>query len=38
MPKLTKVRWAAIEQDATKLDPLESIAVSREYLRTTFDY
>jgi len=38
MPKLTKVRWAAIEQDATKIDPLESIAVSREYLKTTFGY
>lgn len=38
MPKLTKVRWAAIEQDTTKIDPLDSIAVSREYLRTTFGY
>jgi sugar phosphate isomerase/epimerase len=38
MPKLTKVRWAAIEQDATKIEPLESIAVSREYLKTTFGY
>ncbi len=38
LPKLTRVRWAAIEQDATKLEPLESIAVSREYLRTTFGY
>jgi len=38
MPKLTKVRWAAIEQDATKIDPLESIAISRKYLQTNFGY
>jgi sugar phosphate isomerase/epimerase len=38
MPKLKRVRWAAIEQDATTIDPLESIAVSRRYLQTTFGY
>jgi sugar phosphate isomerase/epimerase len=38
MPKLGQVRWAAIEQDATTIDPLESVAISRRYLQTNFGY
>jgi sugar phosphate isomerase/epimerase len=38
LPSLTKVSWAMIEQDSTKLDPLESIAISRANLKNKFGY
>lgn len=38
LPELKNVTWNAIEQDSTKIDPLESIAISREYLKKTFNY
>jgi sugar phosphate isomerase/epimerase len=38
LPDLTGVRWVMIEQDATKLDPMESATLSRAYLRETFGY
>jgi sugar phosphate isomerase/epimerase len=38
LPELTRCRWNCIEQDSTKLDPLESIAISRRYLIDTFGY
>ena len=38
LPALKKVSWAMIEQDSTKLDPLESIAISRANLRNKFGY
>ena len=38
LPQLTKVRWVMIEQDSTKIEPLDSARISREYLRKTFGY
>lgn len=38
LPELKKVRWVMIEQDRTKLDPMDSCRLSREYLRSTFAY
>lgn len=38
LPELTKVRWVMIEQDATKIDPMDSATISRAYLRETFGY
>jgi len=38
LPGLSGVRWVSLEQDATKLDPLESIAISRSYFKDTFRY
>lgn len=38
LPTMTKVRWAIIEQDSSRLDPRESVAVSRRYLRNVFGY
>jgi sugar phosphate isomerase/epimerase len=35
---MSRVRWAMIEQDKTALDPVESVALSRAYLRDTFAY
>jgi len=36
--EMKKVRWAMIEQDSSKLDPCESVAISRRYLKQTFNY
>jgi len=36
LPELPNVRWAMIEQDTTRIDPLESVAVSRRNLREKF--
>ena len=38
LPDLPGVRWVMVEQDTTKNDPRESIAISRRYLRETFGY
>lgn len=38
LPDLPRIRWIMVEQDKTTLDPLESLAVSRRYLRDTFGY
>ncbi len=38
MPKLTRCRWAMIEQDSTAIDPRDSVRISRAYLRDTFGY
>jgi len=38
LPELTNARWVMIEQDTTKIDPMDSCRISREYLRDTFDY
>ena len=38
LPDLPRIRWVMAEQDKTTLDPLESLAVSRRYLRDTFGY
>jgi len=38
LPGLPRIRWVMVEQDKTMLDPLESLAVSRRYLRDTFGY
>lgn len=38
LPSLDKVRWVMIEQDSTKIDPLQSVALSRKYLSDTFGY
>ena len=38
LPDLPRIRWVMAEQDKTTLDPLESLAVSRRYLRETFGY
>ena len=38
LPDLPRIRWVMVEQDKTTLDPLESLAVSRRYLRDTFGY
>lgn len=36
VPQLPGARWIVLEQDDTKLDPLDSIRISRENLRTKF--
>ena len=38
LPDLPGVRWVMVEQDTTRNDPSESIAISRRYLRDTFGY
>ena len=38
LPSLPRIRWVMVEQDKTILDPLESLAVSRRYLRDAFGY
>ncbi len=38
LPEMPGVRWVMVEQDTTRSDPRESIAVSRRYLRETFGY
>ncbi|MHB9134325.1 MAG: sugar phosphate isomerase/epimerase family protein [Armatimonadota bacterium] len=38
LPEMTGVRWVMAEQDSTKIDPVDSVAISRRYLRETFNY
>lgn len=38
LPELKKVRWVMVEQDQTQIDPMDSVAISRKYLRETFNY
>jgi sugar phosphate isomerase/epimerase len=38
LPSLPRIRWVMLEQDKTTMDPLESLAVSRRYLKDTFGY
>jgi sugar phosphate isomerase/epimerase len=38
LPDLPGIRWVMVEQDTTKRDPRESIAISRRYLKETFGY
>lgn len=38
LPELKGARWVMIEQDSTKLDPMDSATISRRYLRDTFGY
>ena len=38
LPHLPRIRWVMLEQDKTQRDPLESLAISRRYLRETFGY
>jgi sugar phosphate isomerase/epimerase len=38
LPKLDRVSWVMIEQDTTRIEPMESAAISRRYLKETFDY
>lgn len=38
LPDMPRVRWAMIEQDKTAIDPRDSVAISRRYLKQTFDY
>ncbi len=38
LASLPRIRWVMVEQDKTLLDPLESLAISRRYLRDTFGY
>ena len=38
LPEMPDVRWVMIEQDNSRIDPLESLAVSRTYLKETFGY
>jgi sugar phosphate isomerase/epimerase len=38
MPELKGARWTIIEQDTSRIDPLESVAIGRAYLKQTFGY
>jgi len=38
LPNLHGVRWVMIEQDSSRIDPLDSVAISRKYLKETFGY
>ncbi len=38
LPEMDRMRWAVIEQDTSKIDPMESMTISRQYLRDTFSY
>jgi sugar phosphate isomerase/epimerase len=38
LPDMPRVRWVVCEQDETRNEPMESVAVSRRYLRDTFGY
>lgn len=38
LPELTSVRWVMVEQDTTRIDPLNSIAHSRQFLKDHFNY
>lgn len=36
--RLPRIRWVMVEQDKTTRDPLESLAMSRRYLKDSFGY
>lgn len=38
LPELTGARWVMIEQDSTAIDPVDSVAISRKYLKDAFGY
>jgi len=38
LPEMPKVRWVVVEQDTSDIEPKESMAISRRYLRETFGY
>ena len=38
LPELTSARWVMVEQDDTKLDPMDSATISRKYLREKLNY
>ncbi|MBV9848146.1 MAG: TIM barrel protein [Armatimonadetes bacterium] len=38
LPDITGARWVMIEQDSTAIDPVDSVAISRRYLKDTFGY
>lgn len=38
LPGMAGVRWVMIEQDSTAIDPRESVAVSRRFLKERFGY
>ena len=38
LPELPAVRWVMVEQDSTAIDPSESIAISRRFLKDRFNY
>jgi sugar phosphate isomerase/epimerase len=38
LPTMRKVRWVMVEQDRSQLDPVESVKISRAYLKDTFGY
>jgi len=38
LPELKKVRWVMIEQDSSRLDPRDSVAISRKWLKDRFGY
>ena len=38
LPEMKNVRWAMIEQDSSRLDPRQSVAISRKYLKDRFGY
>lgn len=38
LPDLPGIRWVMVEQDTTRRDPRESLAISRRYLKETFGY
>jgi sugar phosphate isomerase/epimerase len=38
LPEMKNLRWAIIEQDQSRLDPRESMAISRKFLKEKFSY
>jgi sugar phosphate isomerase/epimerase len=38
LPDMPRVRWVVCEQDETRNEPMDSVAVSRQFLRDTFGY
>jgi sugar phosphate isomerase/epimerase len=38
LPELSGVRWVMYEQDSSQIDPLESVEISRKYLRDECGY
>jgi sugar phosphate isomerase/epimerase len=38
LPQLKKVRWVMVEQDQTQIEPRDSVAISRKYLKERFGY
>lgn len=38
LPSMPKVRWVMVEQDTTRIDPHESVRISRTFLKERFGY